>query len=86
MQDFMMPESIKFATKVEIYCFQANHLMGFKFFAADNSLIFEIGVTSYDGIQKTLVNIDSDEQVVGVMAKVFQDSQNRIYEAVYTDF
>jgi hypothetical protein len=61
MKDYMAPEAIKFTRRAEIYCYKVIHLMGFKFFDANNSLIFQVGVVEYANIQKTSVDIDAEK-------------------------
>jgi hypothetical protein len=76
MKDFIMPETIKQTRKVEIYC--SSTADGFKFFDDKNTLLFEVGDISS---RMTPVLIFSDEQIIGVKAKLYPGCQ-----AVYTDF
>ncbi len=40
MQDFMMLDKCKQTRKVEVYCYDTDHLRGFKFFDINNTLLF----------------------------------------------
>ena len=71
-----MPETCKQTRKVEVY--NGAHLHGFKFFDINNTLLFEVGITS--GTKSTVL-IAADEQIIGVRAKLFNT-----YQDVYTDF
>ena len=72
MQDYMMPETIKQTRRVEIYHVNnksdSSLVVGFKFFVANETLIFEKGMTS--GERKIVsVTIGEDEQIIGVKYK-----------------
>ena len=75
-----MPETCKQTRKVEVY--NGAHLHGFKFFDINNTLLFEVGITSYD---MTPVLIAADEQIIGVKAKVYDAGDAKV-QALYSDF
>ena len=65
---------------VQIY-YNSNCIFGFKFFAKDSTLLWKIGYTTASSCDVETVELEDNEVIIGVVAKLHPDKQS-----AYTDF
>ena len=77
----MMPEGAHLNIRsVHIYYFNGDHIGGFKFYNKHKSLLWEIGDTTDSYLKVETVELEDNEVIIGVKAKLYDEWQSK-----YTD-
>ena len=75
----MMPEGAHLNIR-SVHIYHGSGICGFKFKNKHNSLLWEIGYTTWSGLNVETVELEDNEVIIGVKAKLCVG-----YQSVYTD-